>query len=148
MSEEEGGPDSGLGEGVDRDASGEGQGDGSEDGEEEEGDPGAEEVATEGSEGRTEGAADASIGFGDAYECGAEVEAELEGVGLDEIEVEADKGGDEENDEDGGELEDEGGAAYIGVVDVVVPSGFEFGEGAEDDGRDEEGDTDESPEVE
>src|SRR6266567_933508 len=82
----------GLGKHVHRGAGGEDDGGGSEEGEKEEGEPGSGEVVTQGSEGGEEGAADAAVRFS----VRAEVLAELDGVDLDEIEVEAEEGGYEE----------------------------------------------------
>jgi len=76
---------------------------------------------------------------------------ELNGVDLDEVEVETEDGGDEEEDDVAGEDEKEGGAAYDVVVYVVCPFALQDGEWAEDEGGDEkgeEGDADESPEIE
>ena len=61
MSQEELGPDAGLGERVHGDAAGERDGGGSEEGEEEEGTPGSAEVVAEGSKGGAEGVADAAV---------------------------------------------------------------------------------------
>ena len=45
----------------------------------------------------------------------------MNGVNLDEVEVETEDGGDEEEDDVSGEDEEEGGATYDAVVDVVCP---------------------------
>jgi hypothetical protein len=81
----------------------------------------------------------------------AKVLAELHGVDLDEVEVETEDGGDEEENDVAGEDEKEGGAAYDAVVDVIGPFALEEKERAENETGDEEGhdgDTDEAPEVE
>jgi hypothetical protein len=75
----------------------------------------------------------------------------LHGVDLDEVEVETQDGGDEEEDDVAGEGEEEGGAAYDVVVDLVCPFALKDREWAEDEGEDEEGkesDADEAPEIE
>src|SRR5258705_2167340 len=99
-----------------------------------------------------EGAADAAVGLGAlSEEGGAKMLAELDGVDLDEIEVETEDGGDEKEDDVAGEDEEEGGAAYDVVVDVVCPFVLKYKERAEDETGDEEGeegDADESPEIE
>jgi len=84
-------------------------------------------------------------------EGGAKVLAELNGVDLDEVEVETEDGGDEEQDDVAGEDEEEGGAAYHVVVDAVGPFALKDEEWAEDEAGDdegEEGDADEAPEIE
>jgi hypothetical protein len=82
---------------------------------------------------------------------GAEVEAKLDGVDLDEIEVETEDGGDEEEDDVAGEDQKEGGASHDVVVDVVGPFALQEKEWAEDEAGDKEGeesDADEAPEIE
>jgi hypothetical protein len=77
--------------------------------------------------------------------------AELHGVDLDEVEVETEDGGDEEEHDVAGEDEKEGGASYDAVVDVVRPFALKDEEWAEDEAGDkegEEGDADEAPEIE
>jgi hypothetical protein len=79
------------------------------------------------------------------------VEAKLDGVDLDEVEVETEDGGDEEEDDVAGEDEKEGGAAYDVVVYLVGPFALKDEEWAEDEAGDEEGeegDADEAPEME
>jgi len=109
-------------------------------------------VTAEGSPGGGEGAANASVGLGSlSEEGGAKVLAELNGVDLDEVEVETEDGGDEEEDDVAGEDEEEGGASYDVVVDVVCPFTLKDEEWAEDEAGDdegEEGDADEAPEIE
>jgi hypothetical protein len=95
---------------------------------------------------------DATVGLGLLPEEGcAKVLAELHGVDLDEVEVEAEDGGDEEEDNVAGEDEKEGGAAYDVVVDVVGPFSLEEKKRTEDEAGDEEGEdgnADEAPEIE
>jgi hypothetical protein len=151
LNQEEGGPDSGLGEHVDGDSGGEHHSGCSDDGEEEEDGPCLGEVGAEGSPGGDESAADSAVGFGVANEGVAEMKAQLDGVDLDEIEVEAKDGGDEEEDDVAGEGEDEGVAADPLLVYVICPFGLKKGEWAEDEAADDgcnEGDADEAPEVE
>ena len=123
------------------DAGGEDDGGESEESEEEEDGPGFGEVSAEGSPCRAEGAADAAVGFGLLSEQGsrAEVLAELNGVDLDEVEVETEDGGDEEEDDVAGEDEEEGGAADDVVVDVIGPFALEEEERAEDEAGDRGG---------
>ncbi len=147
LGEEEHGPDAGLGEHVHGGAGGEDDGGGSEEGEEEEGEPGSGEVVTEGSEGRAEGAADAAVWFSVM----PIVLAELDGVDLDQVEVEAEEGGHEEDEEVADEVVEEGREADDVAVDVSGEAAPEGEQRAEDDGKDEkadEGDADEAPEVE
>ena len=75
----------------------------------------------------------------------------MNGVDLDEIEVETEDGGDEEEDDVAGEDEEEGGASYDVVIDMVGPFALKDEEWAEDEAGDEEGkegDADEAPEIE
>ena len=99
-----------------------------------------------------EGTADATIGFGlSAKDRGTEMQTQLDGVDLDEIEVETKDGGDEEEKNAAGEGKEESVAADDVIVDVVCPSALQIGEWPEDEAADdesEEGDADESPEVE
>jgi hypothetical protein len=77
--------------------------------------------------------------------------AELNGVDLDEVEVETENGGGKEKDDVTGKNEEEGGAAYDAVVDMIRPFSLKEEEGPEDKSGDEEGekgDTDEAPEIE
>jgi hypothetical protein len=77
--------------------------------------------------------------------------AELNGVDLDEVEVETEDGGDEEENDVAGEDEEEGEASYDVVVDVIGPFALEEKERAEDEAGDEkgeDGDADEAPEIE
>jgi hypothetical protein len=79
------------------------------------------------------------------------VEAKLDGVDLDEVEVETEDGGDKEEDDVAGEDEKEGGAAYDVVVNMVGPFALKDEEWAKDEAGDEEGeegDADEAPEIE
>jgi hypothetical protein len=129
------------------DAESEEDGQGSEEGEEEEVEPGAAEVGAKGTPCGGKGAAHAAIGF--AVTEG--MEAELDGVDLDEIEVEAEESGDEEDEDVGGEVLEEGGAADGVLMDVRGPASPKEVQGAEDEGANdegEEGDAEESPEVE
>ena len=109
-------------------------------------------MGAEGSPGGGEGAANAAVGLGLlSEERGAKVLAELNGVDLDEVEVETEDGGDEEEEDVAGEDEEEGGASYDVVVDVIGPFALEEKERAEDEAGDEkgeDGDADEAPEVE
>jgi len=109
-------------------------------------------VVAEGSPGGDEGAANAPVRLGlMSEEGGAKVLAELNGVHLDEVEVETEDGGDEEEDDVAGEDEEEGGVAYDVVVDVVCPFALKEKERAEDkagDEESEESDADEAPEIE
>jgi hypothetical protein len=98
------GPDAGLGEHVHCGAGGKDDGGESEDSEEEEDGPGLREVIVKSSPCGTEGTVDAAIGFGWFSWFGrAEVEAKLDSVDLDEIEVETKDGGDEEENDVAGE---------------------------------------------
>jgi hypothetical protein len=102
---------------------------------------------TQGSEGRAEGAADAAVRFS----VRTVVLAELDGVDLDEVEVEAEEGGYEEDEEVADEVVKEGREADDVAVDVSGEAVLEGEQRAEDDGEDEEadeGDADEAPEVE
>jgi hypothetical protein len=77
--------------------------------------------------------------------------AELDGVDLDEIEVETEDGGDEEDDDVAGEGCEKCVEADGVVVDMVSPFALKEEERAEDEAGDndgEEGDADEAPEVE
>ena len=109
------------------------------------------EVCAEGSPGGAEGSANAAVGFGRFSEDGGpKVLAKLNGVHLDEVEVEAEDGGDEKEDEVAGEDCEECGAANCVVVYVVGPFALEEGERAEDKSGDEEDDyrdADEAPEI-
>jgi hypothetical protein len=81
---------------------------------------------------------------------GSEVLAELNGVDLDEIEVETEDGGDEEEDDVAGEDEEEGGSSHDVVVYVIGPFILQEKERAEDQAGDEEGeegDANEAPEI-
>jgi hypothetical protein len=147
LSEQEGGPDSRLGEHVHGGAGGEDDGCCSEESEKEEDRPRLREVGAEGSPGRAEGAADAAIWLSVT----AEVQAELDCVDLDEIKVETEDGGDQEDDDVTDEGCEECVASDSVVVDVVGPFFLKEEEGAEDECGDderEEGDADEAPEVE
>jgi hypothetical protein len=75
----------------------------------------------------------------------------LDGVDLDEVEVESEDGGDEEEDDVAGEDEEKGGAADDVVIDLIGPFALQEIERAEDECGDEEGeqgDADEAPEIE
>jgi hypothetical protein len=147
LSEQEGGPDSGLSEHVHRGAGGKDDGAGAEESEEEEDRPGLGEVTPQGSPGGGEGSADAPVGLA----VWAQVETKLDGVDLDEIEVETEDGGDKEEDDVAGEDVEEGGASYDVLIDVIGPFALEEREWAKDEGGDqegEEGDADEAPEIE
>jgi hypothetical protein len=152
LGEQKRGPDARLGEHVHCGAGSQDDGGESEEREEKEDGPGFGEVTAKGSPRGGEGAANAAVRFGLlSEEAGAKVLAELNGVDLDEVEVETEDGGDEEEDDVAGEDEEEGGAAYDVVVDVVCPFALEEKERAEDEGGDEEGeegDADEAPEME
>ncbi len=122
----------------------------SEESEEEEDGPRLGEVRAKGSPGGGEGAADAAVGLGfSAKGGGTKVQAELNGVDLDEVEVETEDGGDEEEDDVAGEDDEESDASYEVLVDVVCPFALQDEERAEDESGDEEGDegdADEAPE--
>jgi hypothetical protein len=145
-------PDAGLREHVHCGAGGKDDGGESEDSEEEEDGPGLREVIAKSSPCGTEGTEDAAIGFGwFSWFGGAEVEAKLDSVDLDEIEVETKDGGDEEENDVAGEDSEERVAADGVFVDVIGPFVLQEEEGDEDDGRDEdseESDADEAPKIE
>ncbi len=104
-------------------------------------------MSAEGSPRGTEGVANAAVGLAVV----TEVKAELNGVDLDEIEVETEDGGDEKEEDVAGEGVEEGVASYDVVVDVIGPLILKRDERAEDEGGDEEreqGDAEEAPEVE
>lgn len=117
LREQKGGPDAGLREHVHRGPSGEDDGGESENSEEEEDRPRLEEVSAESSPSRCEGTTNAAVGFA----IGAEVEAKLDGVDLDQIEVEAEAGGDEEDDDVAGEDAEEGRTSDDVLVNVLGP---------------------------
>jgi hypothetical protein len=128
-------------------AGGEDDGGESEESEEEKGRPEVREVRAESSPGGSESAADAAVGL----TVGKELQAELHGVDLDEIEVETEDGGGEKEDDDAGERCEESAAANDVFVDVIGPLALEERERAEDEGGDEqgeEGDANEAPEME
>ncbi len=80
-----------------------------------------------------------------------EVLAELNGVDLNEVEVETEDGGDEEDNDVAGEDCEEGVAANGVLVDVIGPFALEKKERAEDKREDEkrdDSDADEAPEIE
>jgi len=95
---------------------------------------------------------DAAVGLGlFSKDGGTEVEAELDGVDLDEVEVETNDGGDEEEDDIAGEDGEECVESHNVFVDVIGPFVLEEIEWAKDkrgDKESEEGDADETPEVE
>jgi hypothetical protein len=95
---------------------------------------------------------DAAVGLGLlSKNSGTEVEAELDSVDLDEIEVETNDGGDEEEDDIAGEDGEECVDADDAFVDVIGPFVLEEIERAKDkhgDKESEESDADETPEVE
>jgi hypothetical protein len=136
---------------VHRDAGGEDDSGGPEDGEEEEDRPGLREVGAESSPCWAKGAADATVGLGlFSKGGGAEVKSKLYGVDLDEVKVETENRGDEEDDDVPGEGCEERVTSGCVVVDVVGPSALQKDEGAEDEAGDDEGeerDADEAPEV-
>ena len=75
----------------------------------------------------------------------------MNGVDLDEVEVETKDGGDEEEEDVAGEDEEEGGSSYDVVVYLIGPFPLEEKERAEDEAGDEkgeDGDTNEAPEIE
>lgn len=150
LSEQEGGPDARLGEHVHRCSRGKDDGGESQDSEEEEDRPGLGEVCLEGSPCGAEGAANAAVGLGwFSKDVGAKVLAELDGVDLNEVEVETEDRGDEEEDDVAGESCEKCVEANGVVVDVVCPFALKEEEWAEDKAGDEkcqESDTDEAPE--
>jgi len=147
LSEQEGGPDSRLGEHVHGDSGGEDDGCCSKEGEKEKDRPHLREVSAEGSQGGTEGAVDAAVWFSVA----AKEQAELDGVDLDEVKVETQNRGDEEDEDVAHESGEKCVASDCMVVDVIGPFFLKIEERAKDESGDdeiEEGDADEAPEVE
>ena len=77
-----------------------------------------------------------------------QMEAELDGVDLDEVEVETKDRGDEKDDDVAGEYEKEGGAPDDVLVDLISPFALEEEEWTENEGADdagEESNSDEAP---
>lgn len=145
LSEEEDGPDAGLGQHVHGDSGGERKGGEAEERKADEAEVGAVMVVAQGAKCGQEGAADAAVGSS----VGAKVAAELDSVDLDQVEVEAKQGGDEQDQDQTGKDEEERFAADVVAVDVVGPDGLELQERSEDRERDqqgEQGDAYESPE--
>ena len=152
LSEQEGGPDTRLGEHVHRCSRGKDDGGESEDSEKEKDGPGLREIGSGGSPCGAEGEANAAVGLGwFSEDVGAKVLAELDGVDLDEGEVETEDGGDKEDDDVAGESCEECVAADGVVVDMVCPFALKEEEWPEDEAGNKErkqSDPDEAPEVE
>lgn len=147
LGEQEGGPDPRLRKHVHRSVRSEDDSGESDDGEEEKDGPGLREVCPQGPPGRGDGAEYAAI----RLVVGTETQTELNGVDLDEIEVETEDGSNEEENDVAGEDCEEGLASDDVFIDVIGPFALKEEERAEDEGGDdkrEDGDADETPEVE